>query len=175
MGQDLTDQALVVAPQQHAVVLGNAEEASGLADMLHQFLQQTLESPDKVRQARRLRGQLLFCAAEDPAIRVRIAFSPGAIHIADADDSEQKGPRLTADFLSTAHLTTGEASPFALLARRKITARFGPGHIVFLFRFLSLMRIPAEGQDAPTRRWVWPAALTLMAAALVALYFAIIH
>ena len=51
------------------VMLAGGEEASGLADMLHQFIEQTLaDSPRKVRQARRLAGHAVFRAAEDEAL-----------------------------------------------------------------------------------------------------------
>ena len=149
-----------------AVVLRDETAASGLADMLHQFLAQTVaSSPDKARLARRLRGALLFQAAEDDRLVVSIAFSGAGIEVGDATAPDARLPMLTADFLTTAHLTTGEERPFGLLVRRRMRARFRLAQALFLFRVLRLLRMEAEGERAQSgRRWLIVAALVVGAA-----------
>jgi len=110
--------------------------------MLHQFLEQTLEtSADKVRQARRLSGTLHFRAAEDPSVCVRISFCGDRIEIQDRKQGDARAPSLTADFLSTAHLTTGQSSPLSLLLSGRLKMSFAPSEARFLLRVLRLMRI----------------------------------
>ena len=65
------------------------QEASGLAYMLHQFIEQTLDaSPDKRRLARKLRGEAIFRAAEDEAIQVRIRFCGDRIELSDTGEQQ---------------------------------------------------------------------------------------
>jgi hypothetical protein len=154
------------------VVLANADTASGLADLLHQFLVQTIEaSPTKARRARRLAGALVFRAAEDPAIGVRILFGGGRIEFADlgADPAPPRAPAITADFLTTAHLTTGEEGPLALLLRRRLRVQ-AAGRPLFLLGALALFRVERPGAGR-RRRILLAAALVVIAAALVAVLF----
>jgi hypothetical protein len=145
-----------------AVVLHGGESASGLADLLHQFLEQQVADPARARRAARLRGSLLFRAAEDPAVCVRIAFSGDRIDVAD-DAGEAAGvPVITSDFLTTAHLTTGEEGPLRLLLSRRLRVRLPLARGPFLLRALRLMRVPApersgrraaaESKGRPRRR-----------------------
>ena len=137
---------------------GGEEEASGLAHMLHQFFEQTLgDSPEKRRLARKLRGDAIFRAAEDETIGVRIRFHGDCIELSDADEEDPAGTAtVTADFLTIAHLTSGQESPYLLLARRKLRAHFRPGEVAFLLRMLSFMRIADGGAS---RAWLWGAVL----------------
>lgn len=129
------------------VDLENADEASGLADMLHQFLQQTVDSSAaKRRAARRLSGTLWFQSAEDMSLVVALTFAKDHIGVMDAPAHSLSPPSLTADFLSTAHITTGEESPFALLRQKKIRARVRLTQALFLMRVLNFMKI--EEADA---------------------------
>jgi hypothetical protein len=124
------------------VELANPDQASGLADMLHQFLQQTVdESADKSRAAQRLSGTLWFQSSEDMSLVVALSFDRNRIGVADAPASQLARPSLTADFLSTAHITTGEESPFDLLRQKKIHANFRLTQALFLWRVLRFMRI----------------------------------
>ncbi len=166
MGTDLTGGETTALAPVYPVELAGGEEASGLADMLHQFLSQNLaESPIKRRQARRLRGDLLFRAAEDQAVCVRIAFHGERIELADHEGELTGAPSITSDFLSTAHLTTGEEGPFSLVLRRKVKVSFSIGQVLFLLRVLRFMRLPPEIREpAPAwRRW----ALSLVVAAII--------
>jgi hypothetical protein len=147
-----------------APAVGAEAEASGLAHMLHQFLEQTLAaSPEKRRLARKLRGEAIFRAAEDEAICVRIRFRGDCIELGDSGEGgPASAPSVTADFLTIAHLTSGQESPFALVARRKLRVRFRLGEIAFLLRMLAFMRI-ANGRAR--RAWLWQAVLAGVALA----------
>lgn len=149
----------------HPVFLGDPDGSSGLAEMLHQFLDQTLaDGPDKVRAARRLRGALVFRAAEDPAVCVEIVFAPDQIRIRDVPEPPAKVPALTSDFLSVAHLASGETSPLSLLRQGKITARASLRDLPFLLGVLGLLRLPPERR--PDSR---PVVLALVLSLVVAL------
>jgi hypothetical protein len=149
------------APGAIPVVLENGEEASGLAYMLHQFIEQTLEEgPGKRRRARSLSGQAVFCAAEDEEISVRIVFGGDRIELHDGGGAVPPGvASITADFLTIAHLTSGKESPFGLLARQKLRARFRLRQLPFLLRMLEFMKSEdPDGAAVRRRRLVWLAA-----------------
>ena len=151
------------------VVLTGGEEASGLADMLHQFLEQTLaESPRKVRQARRLSGHAVFRSAEDEELSVCITFAGDRIELRDGAATALTAPSITADFLTIAHLTAGQESPFRLLAQRKLRARFALRDVPFLFAMLRFMRIEPAAAAGRARwmPWLWPLAAAVAAGAL---------
>ena len=158
MGRDLAEEGALGGSI--PVVLENGEEASGLADMLRQFIEQSLaDSPRKRRQARVLRGEAEFRAAEDEDVCVHILFRGDRIELRDASGAGAPGAAaITADFLTIAHLTSGQESPFALLVRRKLRARFSLRQLPFLLNLLRLMRIAErDGATARTRR-LWIAA-----------------
>ncbi len=147
--------SLIVPEASHPAVLANAEAASGLAEMLHQFLEQTLgEGPEKIRQARKLEGQLVFRAAEDPSVCVQILFSPDKVEVSDVTQAPAGVPALTADFLAVAHLTSGEESPLGLLLRRRLRAEVSLGDLPFLIGVLGFMRLPEDGSVRDRRRLV---------------------
>ena len=159
MGGDLAREE--AAREAIPVVLEDGEEASGLAHMLHQFIEQTLEEgPGKRRRARSLSGQAVFCAAEDEEISVRIVFGGDRIELHDGAGAVPPGvASVTADFLTIAHLTSGKESPFALLARRKLRARLRPHQLPFLLRMLGFMKSEdPDGAAEGRRRWWWLAA-----------------
>lgn len=138
------------------MLLAGGDEASGLADMLHQFLSQILdEYPGKSLRLQRISGRMLFRAAEDEDICVKLSFDAGTIEIEDHTGARDGMPSLTADFVTTAHLTTGEQSPLALVTRRKMRVRCAPWHAPFLLRVLRLMRIPPRPEVARARRRRW--------------------
>ena len=156
------------------VLLRGGESASGLADMLHQFIEQTLsDSATKQRLARRLAGETVFRAAEDPDVAVRIVFAGDRIELRDEVPGEPcDAPSITADFLSIAHLTSGKEGPFSLLVRRKLRARLAPADLPFLLGMLRFMRIrPEERGGARVRRALLVAGAAAGVAALI-WYFA---
>jgi len=145
--------ALAPATRSLPVVLDNADQASGLADMLHQFLQQTLEDfPEKRAVAGKLVGTLWFQSAEDPTLVVTLTFSSGGIRVADVAAGAIQRPSLTADILSTAHLTTGQVSPFTLLIQKKISASVRVSQALFLLRVLSFMKVDDGGSKVVGQR-----------------------
>ena len=152
------------------VLLRGGESASGLADMLHQFIEQTLsDSATKQRLARRLAGETVFRAAEDPDVAVRIVFAGDRIELRDEVPGEPcDAPSVTADFLSIAHLTSGKEGPFSLLVRRKLRARLAPADLPFLLGMLRFMRIRPEEPGSEPRARVRRALLVAGAAAGVA-------
>jgi len=126
------------------VYLPAGPDASGLADMIHQYLSQNVtDSPDKRKQARSLSGEVFLEAAEDD-ICVRVRFCGDRIELADVASPAPGGASIRADFISIAHLTTGERGPFELLAMRRLKVRFHPGQIPFLVHVLQFMQIPSE-------------------------------
>ncbi len=170
MGTDLI--ASESAELAYPVDLVDADDASGLADMLHQFMSQNLEESAKKRaQARSLGGTVLFRAAEDEDVCVRMAFFGDRIELADYTGEVGKLPAITSDFLSTAHLTTGEEGPFALLLKRKVKVSFSVGQIPFLLRVLRFMQLPAEMRDQPPRRLRWLLAALVVAIIIAATYW----
>ncbi len=152
---------------------GDGEEAaSGLAHMLQQFIEQTLEvSPGKRSRARRLRGEVLFRAAEDEAVCVSLVFAGDRIALRDGAASRAgEVSSVTADFISIAHLTSGQESPFALLARRRLRARVRPRDLPFLLRMLGFMRLERDGETGRRRLWLTITAVAAAVAAGAALY-----
>ncbi|MCW5830546.1 MAG: hypothetical protein KIT79_14665 [Deltaproteobacteria bacterium] len=126
------------------VYLAGGQEASGLADMIHQYLSQNVADSEQKRvQAKSLSGEVYLEAAEDD-ICVKIRFLGDHIELSDVTAPAPDGASIRADFISVAHLTTGEQGPFELLVRRRIRARFRPGQIPFLVRVLQFMQIPPE-------------------------------
>jgi hypothetical protein len=151
VGPDLTD---TPPPGPIPVVLDGAEEASGLAEMVQQFLEQVLaESPRKARRARRLSGAAVLRSAEDEDVAVRIRFAGDRIELSDGAAIGSRDATITADFLTIAHLTSGQESPFRLLADRRLRARFALTDVPFLLGVLSLMRSrPAARAEERKRR-----------------------
>jgi hypothetical protein len=152
-------------------VIGGGGDASGLADMLQQFIEQTLaDSPRKLQRARALRGRALFCSAEDESVRVCIDFAGDHIEVRDVLDEPTHVPTVTADFLTVAHLTSGQESPFALLARRKLTARCSAGQALFLLRMLRFLQLESAARRTEWLQRICWAALALAAACGAAWY-----
>lgn len=157
--RDYTAVDVAVDSGDYPVTLANPDDASGLADMLHQYLAQNVsEFPRKVSQARGLRGEVVFRAAEDENVCVRMIFSGEKIHLLDSSLEGSNAPAMTTDFISVAHLTTGEESPFALLFKRKMKVRFSLRDAPFLVGVLRFMQIPEELQETqPMATWKWVA------------------
>lgn len=178
VGTDLATQAeetLAAAETAYPVVLHGGEAASGLADMLHQYLLQSVtDSPRRALQALEIQGEVLFGAAEDEEVCVRISFKGERIELSDAGIERPDGlPWMVTDFISVAHLTTGEEGPFGLLLRRKMRVRFSPTQVPFLVSVLRFMQIPPELMDEPPSRaaaW-WVAGSLAAAGAGGALYW----
>lgn len=126
------------------VYLPAGPDASGLADMIHQYLSQNVTDSERKRdQAQGLLGDVYIEAAEAD-ICVRIRFHGDHIDLTDVVAPAPDGASIKADFISVAHLTTGERGPFELLATRRLRVKFQPVQIPFLVRVLRFMQIPPE-------------------------------
>lgn len=149
-----------------AVVFTGDREPSGLAAMLSQLVEQTLaESPRKVRQARRLSGQVVFRAAEAEDVFVRMRFAGDRIELDDVGVLDPRDTLITADFLSIAHLASGQEGPVGLLARRRLRPRFSPAELPFLVGLVRFMRIDGMRRAERRRAWaraLWPAVVGIM-------------
>ena len=173
MSSDLADSLRSDSPV--SVVIRNGEEISGLTNMLHQFIEQTLaESPRKRRQAKKLAGEVEFRSAEDQEISVRICFAGDRIELHDGPAGSRPSTAITADFLSMAHLTAGQENPLGLLVRRKLKIRFSARQIPFLVGVLRFMQIEAPtGQSGPEQSlrarvgWGWLAAAAIAGSAAI--------
>lgn len=155
------------------VLLSGEEPVSGLAEMLHQFVEQTLAaSPRKVRLARRLSGQAVFRSAEDEALCVRISFDGDRVELQDGAAPRAGDAMVTADFLTIAHLTSGQESPLRLLLRRKLKSRFSIRQVPFLIGMLRFMQIESEHDTFAWHRWAWPTAGAVAAAGALYWYVA---
>jgi hypothetical protein len=158
--------AITAAREPLPVVLAAGEAASGLADMLQQFIEQTIaDSPRKSQQARRLHGRALFRSVEDDAVCVCIHFAGNRIELRDGAEAPVTSPSITADFLTIAHLTSGQENPFRLLAQGKLNARFSVLQVPFLLRMLRFMRIESASRRATRKRWALATGAAAAAAA----------
>src|SRR5690606_5774685 len=83
---------------------------------------------------------------------VTLTFSSGGIRVADVAAGAIQRPSLTADILSTAHLTTGQVSPFTLLIQKKISASVRVSQALFLLRVLSFMKVDDGGSKVVGQR-----------------------
>jgi hypothetical protein len=154
------------------VELVDADSASGLADLLHQFLEQTVEaSEDKSRRARALRGDVVVRAAEDEDVAVRIAFLGDRIELADLGARRVAAPSIQGDFLTVAHVTSGQASPLSLVLRRRLRVSFRLGELPFLLRVMSFMRIDDGAAKRGFPALAFAAALAAAVLLALVLYF----
>jgi len=153
------------------VVLANGEQASGLADMLQQFIEQTIAvSARKARQARRLSGRVVFRSAEDEDVCVRITFGRDRVELHDCGSPGAGEAAISGDFLTIAHLTSGQDNPFRLLAQRKLKIRFSVQQLPFLLGMLRFMQIDGDARRAARARRLWAGAALAIATA-AALYW----
>jgi hypothetical protein len=151
-----------------AVVLADPDSASGLAEMLQQFVEQTLaDSATKVTRARALRGALVIRSREDEGVAVRIEFLGDRIELADVGAAVPADlPSITGGFLAVSRVTTGRASPLGAVLRRDLTLHAGLGQMPFMLRVLGLLRVDASPRLRPMSMLVLPL-LLLLAAALI--------
>jgi ubiquinone biosynthesis protein UbiJ len=159
-----------VASDAIPVILCGGEQPSGLAEMLQQFIEQTVaESPHKARLARRLSGRVVFRSAEDDELCVRITFTGDRIEVQDGAGGAAE-TSISSDFLSIAHLTSGQESPLRLLAQRKLQVRFSASQVPFLLGMLRFMRIESTRPRVGYGRWALSASAVAAVAAGVYWY-----
>lgn len=151
------------------VVLVGEEAASGLAQMTHQYLEQTLaEVPTKRGEALGLRGRLGLEAAEG-GVAVTLSFDGEEIRIQDGLlmplDAYIAGPfQLLLDVLG------GRANPYGEVLRGRLRVRPSLGRPLFGLRAYRFMRLEEAGGGGPAgrlRAWSIAAAGFILAGLLL--------
>ena len=131
---------------------------SGLASIVHQYLEQDLaESADKRRLAQRLHGRLVM-TAQDYDTSVTLEFRGDEITIWDGErpplDASIVGP-----YLSLTRLLQGKTNPLVEHLRGRLRVRSSLRRPFFPLRVHSLMKLPPEeGARRPARAWIMAAA-----------------
>ena len=131
---------------------------SGLASIVHQYLEQDLaESEDKRRLAQRLHGRLVM-TAKDYGTSVTLEFRGSEITIWDGErpplDASIVGP-----YLSLTRLLQGKTNPLVEHLRGRLRVRSSLRRPFFPLRVHSLMKLPPEeGAHRPARAWIMAAA-----------------
>jgi len=128
-----------VAPPSPPVTLVAGEEASGLANMVGQYLEQLLAtSPEKCAEAALLRGRFGLRATEG-SVAVTIVFDGDRVLVEEGlcePDAVIGGPVET-----LMHMLAGRANPAVEVFRGAITVAPG-AHPLFGLRVYQLMRLP---------------------------------
>ncbi len=122
------------------VTLAAGDEASGLARITAQYLEQLLaDSPEKRAEAARLRGRLGLHAREGN-VEVTLVFGDGAIAVEEglhAPDAVISGSVET-----LLNLLAGRENPALALGRRAMSLRISGRNPLFGYRAYRLMRLP---------------------------------
>ncbi|MBI4511924.1 MAG: hypothetical protein HY698_19985 [Deltaproteobacteria bacterium] len=152
------------------VLLVDGSSASGLAELLQQYLEQSIAGcATKVDGARRLGGAILFRPAEDDEVCVRVTFLGDRIELCDAP-VDAPYPCIRADFLALAQIASGRASPVLLVLQGRV--RLGGVGLALprLFQVLRFMRTsdPVACARARRARWI---ALAVAVAALTGIFW----
>jgi hypothetical protein len=139
------------------VRLAGAEESSGLAMMLSQYLEQNLRDfPEKSEQAVRIRGRLALEATEGD-VGVTLDFRGGKIEIADGC-----APDATifvhGGIFSITELATGGKGALREILQGRLKVRSAWKHPIFVFRIAAFMKLPDEMRRTGTAgsRALWP-------------------
>ncbi len=115
------------------------DEASGLANIITQYLEQLLgDSAEKRAAASSLRGRLGMNARESD-VAVTIVFADGAIEIEEGLQEPDAVIGGELEFLM--HMMAGRANPAWEMLNRKMTIRPGRRPL-FAYQAYSLMRLP---------------------------------
>ncbi len=115
------------------------DEASGLANIIGQYLGQLLDdSPEKRSEAARLRGRLGLRAREGD-VAVTIVFADGTIAIEEGLQEPDSVIGGEVEFLM--HMMAGRANPAWEFLGRKMTLQPGRRPL-FAYQAYSLMRLP---------------------------------
>ncbi len=122
------------------VTLVAGEEASGLANIISQYLDQLLaDSPDKQSLAAKLRGRLGFHAREGN-VSVTITFRDGGVFIEDGLlDPEAI---VSGELEMLMHVLSGRANPAVELRRGTISVLPSITRPYFGYQAYNLMRLP---------------------------------
>ena len=116
------------------------EQASGLANIVGQYLEQLLgDSPRKRFEAAALRGSLGLLAREGD-VAITIVFSDDGIRIEEG----LSGPDavISGEVEALMHVLAGRANPAWAVAARSMAFRPGLRQPLFVYRAYKLMRLP---------------------------------
>ncbi len=115
-------------------------EASGLANMVGQYLEQLLaDSAEKRAQAAALRGRLGLCAREGD-VAITIAFSEHGVAIEEG--LQQPDAVVSGEIETLMHVLAGRANPAWELGQRRLAARLTVRRPLFGYQAYHLMRLP---------------------------------
>ncbi len=148
------------------------DEASGLANIIGQYLGQLLEdSPEKRSEATQLRGRLGLRAVEGD-VAVTIVFAEGTIAIEEGLQEPDAVIGGELEFLM--HMMAGKANPAWEMLSRKMTISLGIQRPMFAYQAYSLMRLPGvhvwNGVPRPPRGLLAGAAAVLLAVTTIWLF-----
>ena len=154
--------AVVPAEQRQLVTVAGGEEASGLANIVGQYLDQILaDSPDKRAQAASLRGRLGLLAHEGD-VAITIVFGNGSILIKDG--LREPDALISGDVEFLMHVLAGRANPAWEMGGGRVSVRPGLQRPLFAYQAYHLMRLPGvhvwSGLPRPPLRFVVGAAAT---------------
>jgi hypothetical protein len=122
------------------VALAAGEEASGLASMIGQYVEQIIaDSPEKRAEAAALRGRLGLHAREGN-VAVTIVFAGGGVVIEEGLREPNAVIAGEVEFLM--HVLAGRANPVWELAGGHVTIRPSLQRPLFAYRAYRLMRLP---------------------------------
>ncbi len=148
------------------------DDASGLANIIAQYLEQVLEdSAEKRAEASALEGRLGLQAREGD-VAVTIVFAGDSIEIEEGlrDPDAVIGGEL--EFLM--HVMAGKANPAWEMLTRKMTIGLGVQRPMFAYQAYSLMRLPGvhvwDGMPRPPRGLLAGASAVLLAVAAIWLF-----
>ena len=149
------------------VIVASGEEASGLAKIVGQYIEQLLgDSPEKRIEATTLRGRLGLLAREGD-VAVTIVFDDDGIVIQEGLREPDAVISGEVEFLM--HVLAGRANPAWELGRRRLAARLAFRRPLFGYQAYHLMRLPDVHlwSGVPRRPVVIAAGATVTLAALV--------
>ena len=122
------------------VAVAAGEEASGLANMIGQYLHQILaDSPAKEAEAAALRGRLGLRALEGD-VAVTMVFGDGGIVIEEG--LREPDAVISGEIQQLMHVLSGRANPAWELGRRRMAARLTLRRPLFGYQAYRLMRLP---------------------------------
>lgn len=122
------------------VTIVAGEEASGLAHIIGQYIEQLLgDSPEKRLGAAALRGRLGLCAREGD-VAVTIVFGEEGVAIEEGLREPDAVVSGEVEFLM--HVLAGRANPAWELCRRTLSLRPGVRRPIFGYRAYRLMCLP---------------------------------
>ncbi len=122
------------------VTVAAGEEASGLARMIGQYLEQVLsDSAEKRSEAAALRGRFGL-RAEEGDVAVTIVFDDNGIVIREG--LEDPDATISGEIESLMHVLAGRANPAWSLWGGAVAVRSGLRHPLFGYQAYHLMRLP---------------------------------